>query len=201
MDSDSLAKVMLNCGLKFLGFKRSTGIPVFAAGMVTSRHPDEGRQDRTVSLEDPDFVAKANADWYALATEFGLFSVDRRFLLSVDLSVDLDDVEALAPDEPGECVWALVELLDNWDIVGVGAASGITGRTYGDPAFVMSAVDGSVFVQGTMWQDSIGTAVLPTPHRVRSLRDVVRLNVGKLYRTVDENEDALLWLAREEDEV
>jgi hypothetical protein len=47
-----------------------------------------------------------------------------------------------------------------------------------------------------MWQDSIGTAVLPAPHHVKGLRDVARLNLGKPYRTAAENEDTLAWLAR-----
>ncbi|MFJ8061410.1 hypothetical protein [Streptomyces sp. NPDC096142] len=161
--------------------------------MVTTCRPDEGRRDRTVTLDEPTRVPKANADWFELAKEFGLFSAGRQFLLSINVpypnAVDDTDVEG---------VWGLVELLDDWDIMGAGCAVGITGSQYGCPAFVMSALDGSVFVQGTVWQDSIGTAVLPSPHRVQSLRDVARLNVGKPYRTADEDKDTLAWLARQD---
>ncbi|MFE3787084.1 hypothetical protein [Streptomyces goshikiensis] len=190
MDIEHLERTMTECGLRFLGLRCSTGIPPYLAGMVTSRHPDEGRRDRTVGLDDPDRVAKANADWYELATEFGLFSEERRFLLSLPVPVASEGA-----DEPPEAVWGLVELLDAWDIMGKGGEVGITGWAYGCPAFVMSAVDGSVFVQGTMWQDSMGTAILPAPHCVKALRDVARLNVGKSYRTAAENEDTLAWLA------
>ncbi|MEU3903873.1 hypothetical protein AB0F20_08650 [Streptomyces goshikiensis] len=191
MNSEHLARTMPECGLRFLGLRRSTGIPPYLAGMVTSRLPDEGRLDRTVGLDDPDRVVKANADWYELGTEFGLFSENRRFLLSLPVSVALEGA-----DEPPEAVWGLVELLDTWDIMGKGGEIQMTGWAYGCPAFVMSAVDGSVFVQGTMWQDSMGTAILPAPHRVKALRDVARLNVGKSYRTAAENEATLAWLAR-----
>ncbi|MGC2996969.1 hypothetical protein ACPF8X_00775 [Streptomyces sp. G35A] len=190
VNTQDLARAMKDCGLRFLEFKRGTGIPPYVAGMVTSCHPDEGRRDRTVALDDSARVPKANAGWFELATEFGLFSVDRRFLLSISVpspdAVDDTDVEG---------VWGLVELLDDWDIMGAGCALGVTGSQYGCPAFVMSALDGSVFVQGTVWQDSIGTAVLPHPHRVQSLRDIASLNVGKPYRTAAENEDTLAWLA------
>jgi hypothetical protein len=126
-----------------------------------------------------------------LSTEFGLFSDGRQFLLSISVprpdAVDDTDVEG---------VWSVVELLSDWDIMGAGCAVGVTGSQYGSPSFVMSALDGSVFVQGTVWQDSIGTVVLPNPHRVLSLRGIARLNVGKPYRTAAEDEDTLAWLAR-----
>ena len=166
----------------------------FYAGMVTSCRPDEGRQDRTAAIDDPVSLSKANADWLEPATLFGLFSADRQFLLAISMpspgAVDDTDVEG---------VWRLVELLDDWDIMGAGCAVGVTGGRYGCPAFVMPALDGSVFEQGTVWQDSIGTAVLPHPRRVRSLQDVARLNVGKPYRTTAEDEDALAWLATQEE--
>ncbi|MFG2776913.1 hypothetical protein ACGFY7_03525 [Streptomyces prunicolor] len=191
MNAEVLTQAMKDCGLRFLGFRRGTGIPPYVAGMVMSCRPGEGRRDRTVALDEPARVPKANAGWFELATEFGLFSVGRQFLLSISVpypdAVDDTDVEG---------VWGLVELLGDWDIMGAGCAVGITGSRYGRPAFVMSALDGSVFVQGTVWQDSIGTAALPNPHRVQSLRDVARLNIGKPYRTAAEDEDTRAWLAR-----
>ncbi|MBL7498752.1 hypothetical protein I6A84_04410 [Frankia sp. CNm7] len=157
LNVELLARALEGCGLRFLGFRYLTGIPPFAAGMVTSCHPDEGRRDRTVRLDDPDLVSKANADWYALATEFGLFSAERQFLLGISVPIGSGGGKTVSHDEEVEAVWGLVELLDDWDIMGKGAAAGITGGPYGRPAFVMSAVDGSVFVQGTVWQDCIGT--------------------------------------------
>src|SRR3954469_21026919 len=110
-------------GFEFLGLRRGTGIPSFAAWTVTSRSPDEGRRDRTVGLNTPDRVALANADWFALASEFGLFSADRQFLLSLEIADD----DKLADGEPGERVWGLVELHDDWDVMGAGAAAHILG--------------------------------------------------------------------------
>ncbi|WP_159772497.1 hypothetical protein [Streptomyces sp. HM190] len=191
VNTEMLTQAMKDAGLRFLGLRRGTGIPPYIAGMVTSCHPDDGRRDRTAALDDHARVPKANAGWFELATKCGLFSADRQFLLSVSMprpdAVDETDVEG---------VWGLVELLDDWDIMGAGCAAGVTGSRYGFPAFVMSALDGSVFVQGTVWQDSIGTAALPRPDRVRSLREVARLSVGKPYRSAAENEDTLAWLAR-----
>jgi hypothetical protein len=187
MGDESLRKEMAAFGLRLVGMKRSTGIPTFAAGMVISCRPEDGRRGRTVGLHEPDRVAMANADWFALAHESRLFSGSGRFLLAVK-------PPSATRHESGERVWALVELLEHWDIVGAGAASGLLGSGYGSPAFCMSAVDGSVFVQGTAWRDSIGTCVLPKPYCVPSLRDLVRRNIGKPYRTLAENEDAIAWL-------
>ncbi|MFI6232051.1 hypothetical protein ACIBD9_00650 [Micromonospora sp. NPDC050784] len=181
---------MADFGFRFLGLRTGTGVPNFAAWMVTSRQPNEGRCDRTVSLDDPDRVAKANADWYELSSEHGLFSKERRFLVSLELP--LSD----AVDEVGELIWGEVELADEWDVMGLGAASGVLGWARGCPGFAMSSLDGSVFLQGTVWQDSIGTAVLPDTYSVASLRDAVRRNVGKPYRTAADNADALTWLNR-----
>ncbi|MGC5019819.1 hypothetical protein [Micromonospora sp. DT47] len=186
---------MAEFGFDFLGIKRSTGIPSFAAWMVTSSHPDEGRRDRTVSLDDPERVSKANADWYTLATDYGLFTDGRRFLVSLEVPLAAAGGSGPDDEEEAELVWGLVQLADEWDVMGVGAASGVLGWGPGCPGFAMSSLSGSVFVQGTVWQDSIGTAVLPAPYKATSLRETVRRNVGKPYRTVAENEDALAWLA------
>ncbi|MEO3777024.1 hypothetical protein ABGB16_09250 [Micromonospora sp. B11E3] len=186
---------MAGFGFEFLSFERSTGIPSFAAWMVTSTHPNEGRRDRTVGIDDPERVSRANADWYELASDYGLFAEDRRFLVSLEVPLP-SPVGGADEEEVGELVWGLVELAEEWDVMGLGAASGVLGWASGCPGFAMSSLDGSVFVQGTVWQESIGTAVLPAPHKVASLREVVRRNVGKSYRTPAEDADALAWLAR-----
>ncbi|GAA2915497.1 hypothetical protein GCM10010517_81590 [Streptosporangium fragile] len=203
MNEELVASLMLSFGMKLLGIRRGTGIPAFIAGMVTSCGPKEGRRDRVVKLHDPDRIAKFNADWYAMATEFGLFATDRRFLVSLSPAIDpvFDRAREEAEDweDPAwwESVWGLVELLSEWDLAGAGAASRVLGSGYGHPGFVMSAVDGSVFVVGTVWQDSIGTAVLPTPYCSPTLRDLARRSMGS--RTASENEDLAAWLARGKD--
>ncbi|MEU0477741.1 hypothetical protein ABZ260_00950 [Streptosporangium sp. NPDC006013] len=200
MNEELVARLMSSFGMRFLGLRRGTGIPARIAGMVTSCGPDDGRHDRTVELHDSDRVAKFNADWYEMATEFGLFSTDGRFLVSLSPAVDpvFDQAREEADDwqDPAwwECVWGLVELLSDWDIAGAGAASRVLGSGYGYPGFAMSALDGSVFVVGTQWQDSIGVAVVPTPYRSPTLREMARRNMGT--RTASENEDLIAFLGR-----
>ncbi|WP_344475943.1 hypothetical protein [Nonomuraea monospora] len=91
----------------------------------------------------------------------------------------------------------MVELHDTWDLAGAGAASGVLGSGHGHPGFAMSATDSSVFVAGTVWQDSIGVAVVPQPHRSPMLQELARRNLAGR-RTAEEREDLLKWLARAE---
>ncbi|MFF5110015.1 hypothetical protein [Streptosporangium sp. NPDC000509] len=203
MNEKLAARLMLRAGLKLLDIRHRTGIPTFIAGMVTSCGPQEGRCDQVINLDDPDRVAKFNADWYAMATDFGLFSADRRFLVA--LSPAIDPVFDQAREETDnwedpawwESVWGLVELLDDWDLAGAGAASHVLGSGYGYPEFAMSAIDGSVFVAGTVWQDSIGITVLPAPYCSPTLQDSARKSLGS--RTVSENEDLAAWIVRGKD--
>ncbi|GAA3417959.1 hypothetical protein [Streptosporangium vulgare] len=200
LNEELVAGLMSSFGMKFLGLRHGTGIPTFVAGRVTSCGQEEGRRDRIVKLDDPNLISKFNSDWHEMATEFGLFSVDRRFLVSLSPAIDpvfdqareeTDDWEA---PSWWESVWGLVELLNDWDLAGAGAASRVLGAGYGHPSFAMSAMDGSVFVVGTVWQDSIGTAALPTPYCSPTLRDSARKSLGS--RTAAENEDLKAWLAR-----
>ncbi|MGW0198110.1 hypothetical protein [Nonomuraea sp. NPDC003201] len=203
MNEALVARLMAEFGMKFLGLMRGTGIPACIAGMTTTCSPEEGRRDRVVDRDDPDRVAKFNADWYELATEFGLFSAERRFLVLLTPAIDpvFDRAREEAEDWRNpiwwECMWGLAELMEVWDLAGAGAESGVLGSGHGYPGFTMSAVDGSVFVKGTVWQYSIGTAVLPMPHRSPTLRDLARRNLGT--RTAAENDDMLAWLARGRD--
>ncbi|MGP3910071.1 hypothetical protein [Nonomuraea sp. 10N515B] len=203
MNEDLIARLMSDFGMRFLGLRRETGIPAFIAGMVTSCGRDEGRCDRTVKLSDPDRIAKFNVDWYEMATELGLLTEDRRFLVSLSPAIDpvFDQAREQATnwEDPmwWESVWGLVELLGDWDFAGAGAAAGILGSGYGHPGFVMSAIDGSVFVVGTVWQDSIGIAAMPEPYCSPTLRELARRNMGS--RTVAENNDMAAFLVRGED--
>ncbi|MEU6781646.1 hypothetical protein ABZ912_20795 [Nonomuraea angiospora] len=174
------------------------------AMVATSAYDEESWHVRAVELSDPNWVAKFNADWYALANELGLFSADRRFLVMLTPAIDpaFDQAREAADDweDPAwwEHVWGLVELEEGWDLAGAGAASGVLGSGYGSPAFVMSAIDGSVFVVGADWRDSIGVAALPAPHCSAGLQEMARRNLDSR-RTEGEREDLLAWLARGED--
>ncbi|MEU6711943.1 hypothetical protein ABZ897_10760 [Nonomuraea sp. NPDC046802] len=204
MNEKLVAGLMSGFGMKFLGLMRGTGIPTRVAMVATSASEVELWHVRAVELGDPDRVAQFNADWYALATEFGLFSAERQFLVMLTPAIDpvFDQARESTDDweDPAwwEHVWGLVELEGDWDLAGAGAASGVLGSGYACPAFVMSATDGSVFVVGAVWRDSIGVAVLPAPHCSAGLQEVARRDLGSR-RTEGEREDLLAWLARGED--
>jgi hypothetical protein len=196
---------MSGFGMQFLGLRRKTGIPPLLATMTTCCGANEERHDRVVAFDAAERVARFNADWYAAATEFGLFSVERQFLVALTPAIDpvFDQAREETDDweNPAwwEHTWGLVELHDNWDLAGAGAASGVLGSRHGYPGFVMSATDGSVFVVGTVWQDSIGVAVVPQPHRSPTLRELAHRNLNLTgRRTAEEREDLLKWLARAE---
>ncbi|MEV4476527.1 hypothetical protein [Nonomuraea sp. NPDC049504] len=201
MNEELVAERMSAFGMRFLGLKRGTGIPTRLTGVVTCAGGNDGRHDRIISLEDEDRVTRFNAEWYELATEYKLLSADRQFLVALTPAIDPVFAQAREAtddwEDPAwwEYTWGLVELEESWDIAGAGAASGVLGSTYGEPAFVMSSLDGSVFVAGTRWEDSIGVAVVPEPYRSSTLRKLARrnLDVGRI--TEEEEKDLRVWLA------
>lgn len=191
---------MLAFGMRFLGTRRGTGIPTRIARVTTCAGPEDGRRDRIVDLNDVDLIARFNAEWCALATEHGLFSAERQFLVALTPAIDpafaQEREETDDWEDPAwwEYVWGLVELQEDWDIAGAGAESGVLGSAYGQPAFVMSAIDGSVFVVGTRWEDGIGVVALPQPYRSSTLRELARRNLEAGGRTEEEEQDMQAWL-------
>lgn len=141
------------------GWREPAGlIPPFLTGQASSCPPREGRVESVLDVTDPLLHERANADWYRLAVEGGLFSeADRRFLLPH------------SPAEGGLGRWRCVELQDDWDIMGRGAA-GLLGSAPLRPEFSMLSLDGNVLCFATTWQHSISTSVLTAPHRSRVLR-------------------------------
>ncbi|MFJ7591246.1 hypothetical protein ACIQZO_28490 [Streptomyces sp. NPDC097617] len=133
-------------------------IPSFITGQAPSCPPEEGRVESVLDVIDPLLHERANADWYRLAVEGGLFSeADRRFLLP----------HSPVEGRPGG--WLCVELQDDWDIMGKGAA-GPLGSAPLRPEFRMLSLDGNVLCFATTWQHSISTSVLTAPNRSRVLR-------------------------------
>lgn len=203
VNEELVARLTSGFGMIFLGLRRGTGIPANLAGSVTSCSRTEGRRDRTVELHDPERIEKFNADWFEMATELGLFSEDHRFLVALSPAIDpiFDQAREAAENwkDPvwWEWVWGLFKLQDGWDLAGAGAESGVLGSGYGYPGFAMSAMDGSVFIVGTVWQDSIGTAALPEPYNSPTLRELARRRMGK--RTDSENRDLAIFLGRGKD--
>ncbi|MFB6511710.1 hypothetical protein ACFCW4_26195 [Streptomyces virginiae] len=155
-----MTKSLAAAGLRIVGgwVEPEWLIPPYITGQAPSCPPDEGRVESVLDVLDPLLHEKANADWYRLAVEGGLFSeADRRFLLPHK------------PVEGGPVRWCCVELQDDWDIMGKGAA-GLLGSAPLRPEFRMLSLDGNVLCFATTWQHSISTSVLTAPHRSRVLR-------------------------------
>lgn len=101
-----------------------------------------------MDIEDPLLLEKANAEWYRLSVEAGLFTeADRRFLV------------AYSSTEEGPSQWIGVELQDSWDIMGRGA-SGPLGSGFCRPEFRMLSLGGEVLSCGTTWESAISVFVM-----------------------------------------
>ncbi|MEU3689820.1 hypothetical protein [Streptomyces narbonensis] len=160
MTSPAVAKSLAAAGLLFVDeWTEPEGlIPAIVAGQAPSCPPSDGRVEALLDFLEPQLHEKANADWYRLAVEGGLFSeTDRRFLL------------ALQSEETERPQWFCVELQSTWDLMGEGAA-GPLGSAPCRPEFRMVSLDGNVLVFATTWEHAISTSVLKAPHRSQVLR-------------------------------
>ncbi|WP_329109857.1 hypothetical protein OG792_13550 [Micromonospora sp. NBC_01699] len=184
---DKLSALLAGAGLKLLDVPGSGDeLPVTAASLVTSCGPEHGRRDEVVELGDPHLVEKANAGWFRLASEYGLFSQSREFLLGVDFA---------GQDAAPILRWVRVQLQDDWDIMGAGAASGILGAGSGWPGFVMMSLDGEVIVGGTTWQRSIGSLAVRHPSRIQLVRDYVGRLIVNPRTASDVRAEGERWLS------
>ncbi|GAA4972952.1 hypothetical protein [Actinoplanes utahensis] len=147
-------------GLTVLGEYNGSGtlVPALLTGQAPSCPAEERWSESTLDTTDPQLVEKANADWYRMSIEAGLFlATDRRFLLA----------HQAGEDEPSR--WICVELQNPWDIVGKGAA-GTLGSRSGCPEFRMLAMDGSVLACGTTNQTTIDIFLVKDPNRSEIFR-------------------------------
>ncbi|MFE9623327.1 hypothetical protein [Streptomyces sp. NPDC006527] len=127
-------------------------IPPVVTGQLAGVMPWDISGAASADIDDPELHRKANADWYRLAVEEGLFRAeDPRFFLGTGSS------------------WVCVELRPEWDVMGVGAA-GPLGSAHCRPEFRMLSLDGSVLLGATTGQSSIDTVVVKEPHRSQVLR-------------------------------
>ena len=153
-------KSLAAAGLRIVdGWTEPDGlIPPIVTGQAPSCPAEEGRVEAMLDVLEPQLLEKANADWYRLSVEGGLFSkTDRRFLL------------ALRSEENRPERWICVELQSEWDIMGKGAA-GLLGSAPCRPEFRMLSLDGNVLCFATTWEHDISTSVLRAPHRSQVLR-------------------------------
>ncbi|MDI9834998.1 hypothetical protein [Streptomyces sp. KAU_LT] len=133
-------------------------VPPTVTGQAPSVPSEDGRVEVLRDFLDPLLQEKANADWYRLAVEEGLFTeTDRRFLI------------ALRPGRDRLPRWHCVELQSQWDIMGKGA-DGMLGSAPYRPEFRMLSLDGNVLCFATTWEHAISTSVLKAPHRSHVLR-------------------------------
>lgn len=99
-------------------------IPASVAAQAASCTPSDHRTDIIFDLNDPQLIQQANASWYQLSSEAGLFSEGNGlFLLGLPL------------EEEGASAWVPVRLGESWDIVGKGAAT-LLGSGPGRPEFI-----------------------------------------------------------------
>ena len=129
--------------------------PTLATVAIDYPSESESRPYSAVEIGAADLVARANAGWFRLASEHGLFGADREFLVAVKQS--------------DQWWWARVRLAESWDVMGRGAA-GVLGNGEGYPGFVMMSLDSAVVIRGDVWQTEIGTVLARSPSANEQLR-------------------------------
>jgi hypothetical protein len=180
------AASLARAGLQWCAAEGADGtLPVAAAWLATSCRREDGRRDETVRRDDPRLIEKANDGWFRLALDYGFLGDDREFLLGVNRA-----------DDNSEPIlrWARVRLLQEWDIMGSGAATGVLGSAAGFPEFAMLSLDGNVILRGTTWQESVGSLVVPHPHRVKIIRDYVVRRSANPRTSAAERAEGEAWL-------
>jgi hypothetical protein len=169
-DSD-VAADLARAGLQFVESVRGgVRLPLPPNRSGASCLPEHGRFDAApyeiVGVDDPDLPGKVNAGWWRMATEYGLFDEPREFLLRLGL----EDPNA----EEFVTVWARVRLLDEWDLGGGGASllrstfAGLFTDRY-VPEFVMTAVDGRMVLETTVWGDGTLSTLVVRPDRLTDM--------------------------------
>ncbi|MFG3346156.1 hypothetical protein ACGF1Z_13960 [Streptomyces sp. NPDC048018] len=151
-------------GLVFLGLvdQEVPLVPPTIATVAADYPPPVGEWARSVvETTAPDFVARANEGWFALARDGGLFGDDREFLVAVEVEGE---------EERNDWWWARVRLDAAWDVMGAGAASAL-GVGPGAPEFAMLSVSGDVIVCGTTGPTSIGTVLVTGFRELAELRE------------------------------
>lgn len=159
----ALSTSLAEAGLHLLGMADVADplIPPVLATFVSSCPSEDGAFGEVVDLDDPRVHERANAQWYRLALHCGLFgSSHPRFLVAVNC----------AGSSFPRWWWAQVELLRKWDLVGVGASSGILGNGPCRPSFVMLSLDGDVILRCDIGQSSIEFSVARESRRAQTLR-------------------------------
>ena len=126
--------------------------------------PEHGRFDSApVAVDDHDLSAKVNADWWRMASEYGLLNDQRGFLLGIYYDIP----EHADPD----FAWVRVRLAAEWDLVGSrvpalrsGFAGLFTERFV--PEFTMLSIDGRMLLNTTVWGNGTINTIAIRPDRL-----------------------------------
>lgn len=187
-----VAEPLARAGLQLIDLKAPKGtLPVHAAWQASSCGKEDGRRDHTVAIDDPDLIRKSNEGWFELANQGALFDENREFLLALNFE---EILSAEADESIGDVGWVRVRLSDRWDIMGTGAATGLLGWGPGRPGFIMLALDGKVVLEGTTWNNSIGSLIVPNPGRAHAIRNYVILSATDPKTGERQRLEAIEWL-------
>ncbi|MGW8990047.1 hypothetical protein ACWGRF_09015 [Streptomyces zhihengii] len=189
MNEEEISESLAHVGMQFIHIDKTPAmLPVKAAWIVVGCSRDDGRRDIVLDLYDKDFVRTANSSWFSLAHQCGLFDpLDGQFLLGVDLS---------GGESASIFRWARVKLMDSWDILSDESTAGAFGFSPRSPEFVMMSTSGRVILRGTTWEDSIGFLAVPTPDRVKMIRDYAERLAKNPRSDIHERRSASEWLNR-----
>jgi hypothetical protein len=167
-------------------------LPVYVAWASVACSQKDGRIDVRINRDEERFVERLNESWLRLAQDFSLMDDDHRFLLGLSHP---KSSSGSGLDEAWEQGWFEAHLMDDWDLAGAGAATGILGSRYGYPEFVMTSMSGDVVIRGTTWEGDIGVLALPQPGGVETLRRHGRFLIEDPELAPGQDVQARRWLA------
>ncbi|WP_344605396.1 hypothetical protein [Streptomyces glaucus] len=162
LNESILSTPLAEAGLRLLRMVDTSEplIPPTLATFASSCGTEDGAWGETVDLDHPRLREEANSLWRRMALHGGLFSEeDSRFLIAVNLSAG----------ESPRWWWAQVQLLDEWDMVDAGAASGVLGHGPFRPSFVMLSLDGGVILRCDLGQASMDFSMVREAHHAPTL--------------------------------
>ncbi|MGW7308490.1 hypothetical protein ACWGI1_23295 [Streptomyces sp. NPDC054835] len=158
-------------------------IPPPLANMSTGYKPPSGEWPLSaVDRGTPDFITKANASWFELCRERGLFGDDQDFLVTVPLYEGGNDLW-----------WARVRLAESWDLVGAGSVASL-GSGFGEPEFTALSVTGDVAAFCCSTTSWIRTVVATGFAEIDGLRDMAEWKAGYPRTPRQEKAAARRWL-------
>jgi hypothetical protein len=165
MTDASVADQLTSAGLQFVErIRAEVRQPLPPHRGPASCLPEHGRFDSApVAVDDHDLAAKVNADWWHMASEYGLLDDQREFLLGVYYDIP----EHADP----EYAWVRVRLAAKWDLVDSrvpalrsGFAGLFTERFV--PEFTMLSIDGRMLLNTTIWGDGSVSTIVIRPDRI-----------------------------------